>query len=150
VRLKHPRAFRLTTALIGVSLGGGCSLIASQPPPTQPLRTMSECSDSRLPVYGDIYLAINTGALALVGLAGAAITQNGASNEIVPSWDPHPRSNSGVASLLTFGVVTAAATVGLIGSARYGLRSAAACQAAQLEFFRRGYEFPTRPPPPWR
>lgn len=151
----------LRAALVGGALAGltlapsGCSYLLSQPPPPEPLRWEGECSTSRLPVVGDVYLAINTGALALVGIAGAGIAANNRSKEIAPSWDTKADSTA-TTTLLIVGALGAAATVGLIKSASHGLDSARGCEAAQLSLLQRqaGWGAPpawpgaATPPPP--
>ena len=123
------------TALLVTSLAlgiGGCSMILSQPPPTNaPLRYGSECSDSYLPVIGDVYLATNTGGLAMLAFAAAAIQRENANNNVAPSWDAGKRTDSAVPGLVTIGMISTLATVGVIQSARYGARSADACAKAR-------------------
>ena len=132
--------FRVATWVVGAALFvtslalglGGCSLVLSQPPPTNaPLRYGSECSDSYLPVIGDVYLATNTGGVALLALAAAAIQHENAAKEVVPSWNAGMRTDSAVPALVTVGMISTLATVGAIRSARYGARSAAACSSAR-------------------
>ena len=137
----------LGAALVGLALApAGCSYAFSQPPPPRPLRWDGECSSSRLPVVGDVYLAVNSGALALVGLVGAGIAANNRSNQTVPSWDAKADSST-VTTLLIVGALGAVATVGLIKSANHGLDSARGCEAAQLSLLQQqaGWE----PPPVW-
>lgn len=146
------RGCRIATWVVGVALllasfalgMGGCSAMLSQPPPANtPLRYGSECSDSYLPVVGDVYLATNTGGLAVLTLAAAAFQHQNASRDIVPSWDAGQRTDSAVPALVTVGMISTLATVGLIRSARYGARSADACNRARQALIQRW------PSPPW-
>jgi hypothetical protein len=93
---------------------------------------MSECSDSYWPVIGDGYLALNTGSIALLFLGAAAVQHSGASTEVVPSWKPQPQADANVPEFVTVGMIATAATVALIQSARYGARSADACERARI------------------
>jgi hypothetical protein len=136
--------------MVVVTLTGGCSYIASSPPPARPMRFVSECSDSELPAYGDIYLAVNTGSVALAALSLAALFAAMAQNEVVPSWNPEPESDDRVPGLLITGVVATAATVGLAYSARHGLRSATACRRARFDLMTGAVPaWPPPPPPLW-
>lgn len=122
---------------------GGCSAMVSQPPATTtPIRFATECSESYWPLIADWYLAANAGTLAIVTLGVAAVQHDNASNNVVPSWD-QGRGQSGVMPLAVVGVVATAATVALIQSARYGKRSADACEDARLRLIN-GW----RPPAP--
>ena len=121
----------------------GCSVMLSRPPPSTPMESYADCNNSTLPVWLDGYLALSAASLALIGFGGAALRHSQSKDEIVPSWDPN-RGSSGLSPLLTLGVISAAATFGLIQSARYGLRSAEQCDAARAEFLiDRGWQ----PPP---
>jgi hypothetical protein len=129
----------MTSLVLGM---GGCSLMLSQPPPANaPVRYGSECSDSYLPVIGDVYLATNTGGLALLTFAAAAIQRQNANDNVAPSWDAGKRTDSAVPALVTVGMISTLATVGAIRSARYGARSADACSSARQALLMRA------PPP---
>jgi hypothetical protein len=112
-----------------------CSPLASVPPPNRPLVSPEQCSDSRWPVVGDTYLAINTGSISLLlfGVAAAEYAEN--THKVVPSWDARPLAVS--PGLLIGGVLSAAATAALIRSAKYGLDSARACERARAELYTR-------------
>jgi hypothetical protein len=127
-----PRRARAATLAWLVALVG-CSPLASRPPPRRPLAYPDECSTSRWPVVGDAYLAANTGGLALLFVGAAAVEAERNSNAVVPSWDTHPLTVD--KGLLIGAGLSVAATVALIASARYGLESARACDAAQTQFY---------------
>jgi len=133
------------TGLLVTSLAlglGGCSMMLSQPPPANaPVRYGSECSDSYLPVIGDVYLATNTGGVAVLAFAAAAIQRENANNNVAPSWEAGKRTDSAVPGLVAVGMISTLATVGAIQSARYGARSADACASARQALI-------TRWPPP--
>jgi hypothetical protein len=137
----------MAAALAGLVLApSGCSYLFSQPPPPRPLRWDGECSTSRLPVAGDVYLAVNSGAIALVGFVGAGIVASNRSNTTAPSWDTESDSTA-TTTLLIVGALGAAATFGLIKSANHGLDSARACDAAQLALLQQQAGWGA--PPPW-
>ncbi len=142
-------AFLATGPLAAVGLGTmGCSLIVSQPPPVdRPMRSETECRDATWPVYADGYLALNTGALAVVFLGAAAIAQSTAGSEVEPSWKPHSMATQDVRTLGAIGLVATAATVGLIQSARYGSRSARECEFARSQVQQGQYDMPANPGP---
>ena len=118
------------------------------PPPTRAMRFVSECSDSYWPVINDGFLALNTGSLAVFALAAAALGHSHASTEVVPSWKPQPQADADLEGFLAFGMVATAATVGLIQSARYGARSADACELARIRLMQTpSLALPAYPPP---
>jgi hypothetical protein len=141
------RVAALLAASLTLTASGGCSHLFSQPPPPRPLQWEGECVASRAPVVGDVVLSLYTGSLAVVGFAGAAFVAGNASNQTVPSWDPQPRSSGGMPLLLALGALGTVGTVGLIRSARYGLQSARACDAAKSDLMSRQMAWP--PPPAW-
>jgi len=139
----------LLVRLAGFAIAlGGCSALSSRPPSRRPLLYPEECSDSRWPVVGDVYLAVNTGSVALLFATAAGIEYAHNTTTVVPSWDQHRLSVD--KGLLIGGALSVAATVALIRSARYGLESARACDDARLEPFRPGLSPPfSQPSPPW-
>lgn len=137
---------RLLAALLVLLAPAGCSYRLSQPPPARPLQWEGECETSRFPVGGDIMGSVFTGSLALGSLAAAGSLTARASDETVPSWNPDPQTNDGVTTFLVIGALSTVATVALIRSAGYGLRSASACEAARAELVRRRMGWP---PPAW-
>jgi len=155
MRLNGVRRFGLVPLVLALLAPAGCSYMQSQPPPERPLQWEGECSTSRWPVVGDVYLSLNTGAIALLGFVAAAALSNH-SNETVPSWDPHPRSSDDVPLFLAIGALGTAATYGLIRSAGYGLQSARDCDRAIAELQRaragwpppNGWYWPQPAPPP--
>jgi hypothetical protein len=135
--MRMTRAGRGCAALAAIgALASGCSMLLSEPPPARPLRHPTECSDSRLPAYSDVYLAINAGALAVLTAAVAGAQEANAEKQIVPSWDPSPQPAISTAALLVIAGLSTAATYGLVQSARYGFRSAGDCEVAKLTFYR--------------
>jgi hypothetical protein len=147
MRLNGARRFGLVPLVLALIAPAGCSYMQSQPPPERPLRWEGECSTSRWPVVGDVYLSLNTGSIALLSFLAAALVSSNASDETVPSWDPHPRSTKVVPLFLTVGVLGTAATYGLIRSAGYGLQSARDCDGAIAELQRARAAWP--PPNGW-
>jgi hypothetical protein len=135
----------VAVTVLGVWVGGGCSALSSRPPVTVPLASLSECSRSRAPAIGDVIMAGVAGGTTVVSLGIAAIQKSAAENEIVPSWDPHTRADANVGTFVTVGIIAAAATVGLVASARYGFHGASECRAAQQELLLRSS--PPQPPP---
>jgi hypothetical protein len=113
----------------------GCSPLASVPPPKTPLDSFQQCSTSRFPPIADAVLAANTAGLAVIFLSGATIEYAHNQSATVPSWDQKPLTVG--AGWIVGSVVSTAATVALIESARYGVKSARDCQAARDELLRR-------------
>jgi hypothetical protein len=143
-RRSVPLVFALAAALV---VPAGCSYMQSKPPPERPLRWEGECTSSRWPVLADVYLSLNTGGIALLSFVAAAVAASNASDETVPSWDPHPRSTENVPLFLAVGALGTAATYGLIRSAAYGLRSGRDCDQAVAELQRARAGWP--PPSVW-
>jgi hypothetical protein len=115
-----------------------CSLMLSKPPPQRPMATFDDCSASTLPVWFDGYWVATSASFALVGFGGAALRYSQAKDDTQPSWDARP-DTSAMSTLLAIGGISTAVTIALIQSARYGVRSSEACQAARAELL-------TRPP----
>jgi hypothetical protein len=139
----------LVVSLALVPATTGCSAMSSRPPPRRPLVSPEECDTSRWPVVGDVYWAVNTASLALVLLGAAGIQYINNTQTVVPSWDARPLSVS--KGLLIGGALSLAATVALGRSAAYGLDSARACDAAQMQWYLRMAATPPGPmllPPP--
>jgi hypothetical protein len=144
--VKAPGA--LARAALGASLAhaatlGGCSPLASVPPPKTPLVALDQCSTSRFPAGADIYWAVNAASLAVLFWGGAAIEYAHNQTATVPSWDPKPLTVG--TGWIVGGVLSTAATFALIKSAQYGLKSARDCEAAQVELMMRS---PYAQPPP--
>jgi hypothetical protein len=144
------RRGRLAGVLVAALAAGaplvGCSPLLSVPPPKTPLVALDQCSTSRFPAGADIYWAVNAASLALLFWGGAAVEYSNNQTATVPSWDPKPLKVG--TGWLVGGVLSTAATVALIQSARYGLKSARDCEQAQVELMLRspyGSIRPTRP-----
>ena len=102
--------------------------------------------------------AVQTGSLAALGLAGAALRESSAEDEVAPSWNPHATAHESAQGLLVFGLVATAATLVFIQSARYGYRVSSECRDAQMRlilppsypppgYAPQGYPPPGYPPP---
>lgn len=126
-------------AAVGIAAAltqGGCSYVTSVPPPrNRPLSHTNECSDSRWPVVGDVYLALNTASLALILFGAAAILNGHRSTTPSASWVPP--GDSGATPYLAAGLLATASTVLVVKSAGYGLASARACDVARIDLFMR-------------
>jgi hypothetical protein len=137
--------------IMSVSLSGsGCSALRSRPPRVLPLQSPEECSGSKGPPIADVILAAVSGGGAVIGLGGAALVSSAASNQRVPSWDPHSKADSSEGTLLLFGLAATAATAGFVASAYHGFNSASACRAAVRDLRLRYPPLPYYlPPPAW-
>jgi len=136
---------------VAASASGGCSALLTRPPPSTPVRSLSDCTRSNGPAIGDVIGAGVSGATAVLSLGIAALEEQAASNETVPSWDPHTRSNDSAGTFLTVGLIAGVAALGFVASARHGFRAASACRAASQELLRRQAPLapPPYPAPPW-
>jgi len=151
-RPRHVAVALAVAAAVSVACtAGGCSALSTRPPPSTPLRDPSECTRTNGPAIGDVILAGATGATAVLSLGIAALEEQAASNETVPSWDPHTRSNDSAGTFLTVGLIAGVAALGFVASARHGFRAASACRAASQELLRRQAPLapPPYPAPPW-
>ena len=145
-----------TTAALTAS-GGGCSALASRPPPDRPLRDRSECSRSVAPPIMDVVGAASSGVTGAVLLAMAA-TKGSAQEEAEPSWNLHRRSEWSTATYVLVGVSAEAVAAALAVSTAYGFRSVQTCRLAARELRQRERELllleaplppPGQAPPPW-
>ncbi|MDZ4695121.1 MAG: hypothetical protein SGI86_08210, partial [Deltaproteobacteria bacterium] len=122
---------------VAVTAMPGCSYLFSRPPsPLTPQANFVPCSSSRWPVVGDAYWAVN--AFGFTALAsGVALSESERQSKAIgPSWDDGARQNDSVKSYWIVAGLAAAATIGIVQSARYGLQSARDCDDAQYNYFR--------------
>lgn len=147
--MKRTGSYVMAVTLAGILSLGGCSHLASQPPPPRPMQHPAECSDSRLPVFVDYYLATSTASLALLAAAGAKLTYDREKETVVPSWERPKRAREHIYFLVGTSLAAAAGTVMFVRSASHGLASARACDAALSEFNQRhlGPFWPPAAPP---
>jgi hypothetical protein len=144
-RPRLPVGVVVLIAAVIASAAGGCSALLTKAPTSTPIRSLSDCTRSNGPAIGDVIGAGASGATAVLSLGIAGIESQNAANETVPSWNAHGKSSAGE-GYLTFGIVAAAAAVGLAVSARYGFQGASKCRAAVHELLQQQGQLP--PPPP--
>jgi hypothetical protein len=145
-RRPAPLSIALASAAL---LSGGCSYLTRTPPP-RTMTSPTECSTGPGSVAWDVVLALETGSVAVLGLAAAAIKAGaGGSSEVVPSWDPHSRERDSAEGWLLFGLVSTAATVAFVQSARYGSRMSSECREAQARLMFPPSFAPPRYAPQW-